>query len=800
MAIEKKPSIYADRGTIGSSAELDEYGVWVKSEPQDLQEITADVLPDNSDFASAGAVTDVETETDADISGLDGLPDFDDGNEALSDASTEDEFEIPEMDQDEELPDITEDLQISSYMGDDTAISESGELGFSEVSIDEMENPVDFTGLTDAGADLAEPSLDISDADFADALDLQESDELSESEDLSDSIDLSETGELPDSGELQETGELADSGISEGELSESQDFMDSVDFSDSDDLADTGDFSVDLTEDITPGDSSAETFVPDDLQINNEPVRTADSADLSTQLLLRIAEELSTIRTEITNLKRDFAGLQPASPEKQPESEHEHEHKFLLEEDDEKIALTGDELNNILNTADFTEETGTDATGEIPNIPEPPANDDDSETFSINDLDGGLDLNMELGENDLDELGGEFNPAGENTEDISEENIDDIFEEKSEENTEEIFDDFTIENAEEITNESDGEISEEIFEENTGENADETELPDFDMEAGSELLNLRDEGAHHMTAAPEPGDADYLEDDPMINEDLNKIFDDEETDIVLPDIEPDDSESSGIKSAEDDESADVGINFDADESDSPEFDPADSPENESGITLDESLDISETLDLSDAVIDEPDLSMDIQDNPVEEPALDNIAIDLDLDLEESFSEEESEDLDDAENPEETMEIPSDEPINEEDSEEDDLALIPEGFVIDDTQADEVPDDSSYQDSIDNLPVDDSEDLTSADELSEDELPVDEEPDEIKFDDILAEEAPETPGLPKEHIPSQLKQELKTVLAYMDKLLESLPDDKIEEFAKSEHFDTYKKLFRELGLT
>ena len=49
------------------------------------------------------------------------------------------------------------------------------------------------------------------------------------------------------------------------------------------------------------------------------------------------------------------------------------------------------------------------------------------------------------------------------------------------------------------------------------------------------------------------------------------------------------------------------------------------------------------------------------------------------------------------------------------------------------------------------------------------------------------------------IPSHLKEELKTVLFYMDQLLEALPDDKIEEFAQSEYYDTYKKLFKELGL-
>ncbi|MDR2484303.1 MAG: hypothetical protein LBD55_02780 [Treponema sp.] len=45
----------------------------------------------------------------------------------------------------------------------------------------------------------------------------------------------------------------------------------------------------------------------------------------------------------------------------------------------------------------------------------------------------------------------------------------------------------------------------------------------------------------------------------------------------------------------------------------------------------------------------------------------------------------------------------------------------------------------------------------------------------------------------------VKKELKTVLSSMDQLLESLPDNKIAEFAESEHFDTYRKLFKELGL-
>jgi len=50
------------------------------------------------------------------------------------------------------------------------------------------------------------------------------------------------------------------------------------------------------------------------------------------------------------------------------------------------------------------------------------------------------------------------------------------------------------------------------------------------------------------------------------------------------------------------------------------------------------------------------------------------------------------------------------------------------------------------------------------------------------------------------LPVELKDEIKSVLSYMDQLLESLPEEKIEEFARSEHFDVYKKLFEELGIT
>ena len=62
---------------------------------------------------------------------------------------------------------------------------------------------------------------------------------------------------------------------------------------------------------------------------------------------------------------------------------------------------------------------------------------------------------------------------------------------------------------------------------------------------------------------------------------------------------------------------------------------------------------------------------------------------------------------------------------------------------------------------------------------------------------LSSEEPETKE--NKDISDDLKTEIKSVLSYMDQLLENLPENKIAEFAQSEQFDTYKKLFKELGL-
>ena len=92
--------------------------------------------------------------------------------------------------------------------------------------------------------------------------------------------------------------------------------------------------------------------------------------DLSTEILLKIADELSSIRGELVSLKSKIGEVivaGEAAPGKSSEEAAESQEDslssggFFDEEEDETIALTGDELDNILNTADFTTEEPAEA-------------------------------------------------------------------------------------------------------------------------------------------------------------------------------------------------------------------------------------------------------------------------------------------------------------------------------------------------------------------------------------------------------------------------------------------------------
>ena len=157
----------------------------------------------------------------------------------------------------------------------------------------------------------------------------------------------------------------------------------------------------------------------------------------------------------------------------------------------------------------------------------------------------------------------------------------------------------------------------------------------------------------------------------------------------------------------------------------------------------------EAMDLSDAVIEDPVLTVDLSDPPLEEPDLGDISLEMS-------------DMDD---------LVSDAALG---AKEDSLAqVIPEGFELGAEEA--------------AAPLD--EDLvTLADDIG---ISVD--------DDGLSLGADLAMGKDGSAVSAGMKDDLKDMLSYMDGLLESLPEEKIEEFAKSEYFDTYKKIFKELGL-
>lgn len=120
MASDKKPSIYSDRGNIGSAQELDEYGVWVKSEPQVLSagdsEVRRPAAHDDDSLNFDDAVMDLNKTGGSDFSDIDFPDDNIDIDSIDAPATAENDLEDFDISDDfnlaggaEELPDIDED-------------------------------------------------------------------------------------------------------------------------------------------------------------------------------------------------------------------------------------------------------------------------------------------------------------------------------------------------------------------------------------------------------------------------------------------------------------------------------------------------------------------------------------------------------------------------------------------------------------------------------------------------------------------------------------------------------------------
>jgi hypothetical protein len=564
----------------------------------------------------------------------------------------------------------------------------------------------------------------------------------SEPEDLLSGISLPETEELPDFDEL-----AADfSGRSGANLP------------DTDGAADF--------DDVPTGNSGAAA--------SSEP----PAADLSTRLLMRIADELSSIKKELSSLKTELSTVKDAHLESQ---ETRGGAGFFGEEDDEKIALTGDELNNILSTAGLT---GTAGAEEMPEpaaaVPETAENTEIAEVplepaTAVDDAlppDETFSLEREAETVALDDITAPEPeiPAADGLTLEPEIPVDDML---------------TLDNA--VSLDSDALLSDEALEQISDDFDISLDLTEnFDLtEAVDAPLNAKDPGSFQAEAGPKQ----------EVPEDL-----------TLP---AEFAVSEELTLPEGENTAYV------------EEDPL------APLSADGS---GEELDLSGAIIEEPDLSAGITENPLEEPSFDNISLDddafgnisIDMDMEEGGGEAKTDEKDDL-SVEDSFNIDADNLI-EIPFLDSLLAETPAGTQSEESVPAAASEEAPPVPADESVPFDDSTLSTGDDDVSFSEyLGLDGGAETPSGQEAVTESAvpesaagedsapafPEIPRIDAEPvsgaaagvgaIPPDLKQELKTVLSYMDQLLESLPEEKIEEFAKSKYFDTYKKLFEELGI-
>jgi len=408
MAIEKKPSIYSDRSSIGSAEELDEYGVWVKSEPQVLSTISSGnketfnlspaIKNETPDEPSSEDFLDDDFSIDdtSDDTSNDTLMTGDTSDDLSSDDSTSDDFSDEDFSDDDFISEITDD--------DDDNNDSSADMS---PEFDDFDFPGDNVEKSDVIDEVIDNIEDVAEGDALSDIDGIEDINI----EIEDDLQFSETAESPKTDNTG-TDDIIDDGADDFLITNDEIIADKATF-DLDTPVDTDNnisspeessYEVPTVQSISGGNTAKiitdniETNIVN-IQENNETIIQKKEPDLSTQLLLKIANELSSIRGELSELKKEFSIVRSSAPQ---EHEHEikeaepqiHEHSgFFSEEEDETIALTGDELDNILNTANFTEESGATETPEnvfsagMDDTGDPLAETASLDDFSISSLD-----------------------------------------------------------------------------------------------------------------------------------------------------------------------------------------------------------------------------------------------------------------------------------------------------------------------------------------------------------------------------------------------------------------------------
>ena len=408
--------------------------------------------------------------------------------------------------------------------------------------------------------------------------------------------------------------------------------------------------------------------------------KTRAASSSSAGILARIEDELKSIRTDLNQLRHDLSGLRKTAAEggaEGPSSSSGAQGGFFDEDEDETIALTGDELDNILNTAEITEESA-----------EAPGAAADMDLMAGTEGDFG---STDLGSNDI--LSFET-PLPEEVEAPLPEKDLEMLEEPSDDETMVLSDDDLLATDGGSSGASAGDdlpadlVLEELSEDGSESSTGSGDMPEIDLEGLPEMES-------EPMIAPAPAMEGAMDDMGSETIDLETLDLGEEPKVIdavpeqFEDIEelPDGDDTAGA---------------------------------------------TDEVDLEALAAEAEDLEDNVPVSPVVE--------DLEIGELESLSEEAGP----AESPEKEIEISF------------------EGDLAEDVEA--------LQESVQaGSPLED------------------------------VAEAEEVHGAGSAGIPDNLKDEIRTVLKYMDHLLEALPDEKIQEFASSDYFVMYKKLFEDLGL-
>ena len=945
--------------------ELDSYGVWVKRPPKDAlqddfsspQEETESFdsssidLPEINDFDetsfenSSDALSESEANTiSEDIFNTEEMPQTKD----LSQEENNEEKPLQEESLEQSSEDISQEdgeIDLDSFMSDSSEVSADDFLsssGDGEVSLDDFmdsgsDGEIDLDAFMDDGFSSSSGSSSKKEDDVQndDALDIN----VNFTDNTQDEIPVRE---------ITEEDELSSEEYSETEAEESITSQKvSTDFGESEEV-DLSDFGIDsdaeetpVTDNVKQGKKSEEVdydlaISEDDTNDSVAPVVNevkstsheteetqeqaqtvpADSTVVNNDLLKQIVNDLSGLKNELNSLKNDFAelkshnSLDPSAPKsaggEYSDSNKENTGFFQSDDSDETIALSGDELSNIVNSSDIYED---DKDSQEETVTEEPVVEDSVEP---------VDEELSITETALN-FQEEPNKTQETTLPSDEENAilksEDFVNEETSENQKTSLpsdeENAILESEDSLKNEMD------FNDENPFGSVNESiEIPE-EVDSQSDLsIDIDD------TSLEEP--------------DLNQIDEEESEDISIPkvqDFSPDDMFVESSSNEDFIQSVSASSSEETEDSTLLETTETSSEQNE--IPSDEVIEIPEISNADDTILSDEtkeENAEEISEEVNEEPVLEN-----EIEISEETIENENDDIfetsgdsnndemfnenifDSTENAEEPLndsepvlpeqsddefkpldsvvkeaekdifeedssdgyisEIMSEEPsiqeslsdenvdylskndeditqeqdsfVSEEDSGTltlDELEDVSQGIseteeteYLDDSSSDKTETEDIFEENLSQV-QDETKEVVDAQEEKgnpeileqiQDEIPtvasITEgltEPEENVFEKTFGEESgsdfttpessvniedaieienPEDNSLTQieetndNELSKDIKNDVKSVLLYMDKLLESLPDEKIREFAASEQFETYKKLFDELGL-